>query len=884
MPKSDCQKNIYLDDEISNSIAARELQANEIYHKCLDYLKGEKLGEAFKLTNEIKRLHIRLEGVDWIRAQFFLSKNQIYQAREALKEELRFFPDNQTAKDLLVKTGGELFEARLDNDGENEFLRFYKTIRPFTRLSHERARSIYDLARRVCEEDIPGDFVECGVAAGGSTMMLALVVKSYSKRSRKVYAFDTFTGMPDPGDEDTAKGVPADETGWGTGTCAAPENFVRKNCERIGVGDIVVTIAGLFEDTLPEFYLRNRNIALLHMDGDWYSSTRAILTNLFDRLETRALIQIDDYGAWDGCRKAIEEFSEEHGILFDLRVIDDTGRWCTKPVKQDNTFTEFRRDILSNFLNPHPLPDFADLYWTRSSILRSIKGFRPLLKGTFLDVGCGLMPYKSILTSAPSQIEKYIGLDINSEIYVADVDLRWDGKKIPLPDASIDCAMATEVLEHCPDPILVLREVRRVLKPGGLIFFTVPFIWPIHDAPHDYYRYTPFVLERLLKDADLEDIKLRALGGWNASLAQMIGLWLKRAPMSEQSRLQMTRQLIPLYNQLIESDVLPQNIQSGNTMATGWDGIAYAPEGKCANNVTIQPSDLSVCIVRAHAFNYSETFLDDHVRFLSQNAQVLYGFPFPHLTGANQSILSKSTTERIKTGTTDAERYQAYSHDLAIYLKKSGFEVVLAESGLMGSFVCGACERAGIPLVVHFHGADAFVHEMIENYRTLYQRFFRTAAALVVVSQAMRIQLLNLGAPPEKVVLAPYGVSIPENQIAEPCQAPPQFLAVGRFVEKKAPYNTIKAFARVYKEVPQAHLVMVGDGDLLKPCRELARKLNVDRGITFTGVLSRRSVARIMQMSRAFVQHSVIASNGDSEGLPLAVLEARRKRIACRGD
>jgi hypothetical protein len=72
-------------------------------------------------------------------------------------------------------------------------------------------------------------------------------------------------------------------------------------------------------------------VAFLHMDGDWYESTRNILLNLYDVLLPGAYIQVDDYGYWDGCRKAIHEFERERGLTFALNRIDATGVWFTKP-------------------------------------------------------------------------------------------------------------------------------------------------------------------------------------------------------------------------------------------------------------------------------------------------------------------------------------------------------------------------------------------------------------------------------------------------------------------------------------------------------------------------------------------------------------------------
>jgi len=230
--------------------------------------------------------------------------------------------------------------------------------------------------------------------------------------------------------------------------------------------------------------------------------------------------------------------------------------------------------IQEKFLSPTLSSDFMDLYVVRSAILNAIKTTLPKFEGTFLDIGCGIMPYHSLLTRPPSNVSRYIGLDIETEDYKAEVDLRWDGKTIPLNSAEIDCAMATEVLEHCPEPLIVLQEAHRVLKPGGFLFFTVPFLWPLHDAPWDFYRYTPFALKKLMEEAGFATLNLDSLGGWNASLAQMIGLWVKRAPMAADVRVQYAEKLFPLFESLVETDKAVDPF-SDQTMATGWWGLAY---------------------------------------------------------------------------------------------------------------------------------------------------------------------------------------------------------------------------------------------------------------------------------------------------------------------
>jgi ubiquinone/menaquinone biosynthesis C-methylase UbiE len=172
-----------------------------------------------------------------------------------------------------------------------------------------------------------------------------------------------------------------------------------------------------------------------------------------------------------------------------------------------------------------------DLYIVRTSILKAIKWAMPNLSGELLDIGSGKMPYKEFILNN-SEVNKYIGLDIENALeYDPKVkpDYTWDGVKMPFKDSQYNCAIGTEVLEHCPEPEVVLKETHRVLKSGGVFFFTVPFLWNLHEVPHDEYRYTPFSLERHLKNSGFTNIEIYATGGWHLSMAQMMGLWLNRS-------------------------------------------------------------------------------------------------------------------------------------------------------------------------------------------------------------------------------------------------------------------------------------------------------------------------------------------------------------------
>jgi predicted O-methyltransferase YrrM len=212
-----------------------------------------------------------------------------------------------------------------------ELSRVLEKVKSFTLLGFERLWSLYSLAKQVCEEDIPGNFVECGVCRGGSSALLAWVIKNYSRRPRKLYAFDTFSGMPDPTEVDRDyRGVAANDTGFGSGALAAP---ISENLEviarELGVWDLIVPVPGLFADTLPTYREQVGEIALLHADADWYQSTMDIFHHFYDQVHSQGFIQIDDYGHWQGCWKAVHDFEQEIGAFFRLHSVDYTGVWLS---------------------------------------------------------------------------------------------------------------------------------------------------------------------------------------------------------------------------------------------------------------------------------------------------------------------------------------------------------------------------------------------------------------------------------------------------------------------------------------------------------------------------------------------------------------------------
>ncbi|MGB5629440.1 MAG: glycosyltransferase, partial [Woeseiaceae bacterium] len=216
---------------------------------------------------------------------------------------------------------------------------------------------------------------------------------------------------------------------------------------------------------------------------------------------------------------------------------------------------------------------------------------------------------------------------------------------------------------------------------------------------------------------------------------------------------------------------------------------------------------------------------------------------------------------------------------LARLLKTGRVDAVLAEYGTTGSWIASACERARVPLFVHFHGADASVEEVLEREREGYRGLFRIATGIVAVSQPMRAKLVDMGAPIERVYLNACGVDPIQFELASLQRQDTRFLSVGRFVEKKAPYLTILAFDRVLKELPGAQLIMIGDGPLWGPCARLIEALGLSNAVHLKGAQSHTIVRDEMQKAAIYVQHSLVARNGDSEGTPVAVVEAQMSSL-----
>ncbi len=216
----------------------------------------------------------------------------------------------------------------------DEFWDIYELCEPYTMTNVESMYSLFCSVNYILSNDIKGSFVECGVWRGGSSMLIAKMLHNRHITDRKIYLYDTFEGMSEPTNIDLdLRGIKAsnllkdnennkEESVW----CLANLSDVQNNIGLTSYPEGNITfIKGKVEDTIPN-QIPQEKIALLRLDTDWYESTKHELNYLYPKLEENGVLIIDDYGHWEGCRKAVDEYFKEYSINILLHRIDYTVR------------------------------------------------------------------------------------------------------------------------------------------------------------------------------------------------------------------------------------------------------------------------------------------------------------------------------------------------------------------------------------------------------------------------------------------------------------------------------------------------------------------------------------------------------------------------------
>lgn len=222
---------------------------------------------------------------------------------------------NQLVVDLIRKFGFSISKVDPVMKWDAEFQRIYQLCKPHTMTSEVKMYELYQSVCYVIDQDIPGDFVECGVWKGGSSMLIGLTLQMKGISNRKIYLYDTFEGMSEPTAEDV---LLSDKTTHATSIfkrviCYAPYKVVQQNMDETGYpGNNIKLVKGKVEDTIPATI--SDQIALLRLDTDWYESTKHELEHLYPKLSTYGVLIIDDYGYWAGSRKAVDEYFNRRNI------------------------------------------------------------------------------------------------------------------------------------------------------------------------------------------------------------------------------------------------------------------------------------------------------------------------------------------------------------------------------------------------------------------------------------------------------------------------------------------------------------------------------------------------------------------------------------------
>jgi hypothetical protein len=221
-------------------------------------------------------------------------------------------------------------------------LQLIERCQPFTMTNAARLIGVLDAVDHVTSRAVPGAIVECGVWSGGSMLMAVLALQRANVDDRELYLFDTFEGMTQPTTLDTSRFEnPALQT-WTTAEASGERAWgylfehaafgvdqVRALLVSTGYPSARVhMVQGRVEDTVPES--APDEIAVLRLDTDWYESTRHELTHLFPRLAKGGVLIIDDYGHWEGCRRAVDEYFGAGEARPLLARLDYTGRMGVK--------------------------------------------------------------------------------------------------------------------------------------------------------------------------------------------------------------------------------------------------------------------------------------------------------------------------------------------------------------------------------------------------------------------------------------------------------------------------------------------------------------------------------------------------------------------------
>ncbi|MDO9150512.1 MAG: glycosyltransferase family 4 protein [Methylotenera sp.] len=277
---------------------------------------------------------------------------------------------------------------------------------------------------------------------------------------------------------------------------------------------------------------------------------------------------------------------------------------------------------------------------------------------------------------------------------------------------------------------------------------------------------------------------------------------------------------------------------------------------------------------------YSQTFVRRHINELFSGRTVVVLTKNRTLSNIRKPIFiyakPKGFFNKIKKIVSNLSIFiknkPSLEDQFAEFLIANKVNFLIAEFGYVGLKVYNSISHLNIPMYCYFRGSDASQRLNDKKYIKNLQSMMPKISGIVAVSQSLINNLKQNGIHHPVTHVIPSGVDT--HQFQPSIKDDSLLVAVGRFVEKKAPDITIKAFAATIKKFPNARLEMIGDGPMLPYCKTLAQELGIAASIIFHGSKEHAFVKNTLAKSSIFLQHSITAPNGDIEGLPTAIQEA----------
>tara|TARA_A100001015_G_C15038990_1_gene738258 strand:- start:1949 stop:3073 length:1125 start_codon:yes stop_codon:yes gene_type:complete len=297
-----------------------------------------------------------------------------------------------------------------------------------------------------------------------------------------------------------------------------------------------------------------------------------------------------------------------------------------------------------------------------------------------------------------------------------------------------------------------------------------------------------------------------------------------------------------------------------------------------------------IVVVTPNPDTPAETYIRQHIRlinpkktsvvFFQGNGLAVKAFPSLKISNSKNTLFDKCSKLYHYIfwgypGIISGDDLKVLKH----FFKEHQVQSVFAEFGPTGCALMKICKQMNLRLVVNFHGHDATVMPKRNLIKRAYRFLNKNADAFVCGSKHFKKVVASIGITEHKISVVPCGIEIDTFDFPNVNKDPNLVVAVGRFTEKKAPHLTIKAFAKVITSCPNARLEMIGGGQLFEKCQNLIQDLKIENNVILHGVQSHEFVKNKLALASVFVQHSIVASSGDTESQGISLLEAMAASI-----